>query len=360
MYKIKKLIHQYGNTRALDAATIALLVSTKIQDTVLIPEICQTLKSIFDLQECGFFWSDSNGAFIDAWCTSPHFLNFNTLSSCAKFQAEGERNWPTFTENVLAGPVCGYLLPFQHEGLYASAHFKMVYEPLGVKYILDLVLHDGERPYGAFLMMRSLSQGSFSSEERDFLVGLISVLNGVFHAETSEVTYSDKLNVGFSVVSEDGEVNHIDSIASSVIWALAYDQPGSFASPDAPPLNRQLEKIIAPHLQQALKGERLFFSVKNRWGCFNVTLEKQFPSRQISVQLQKRVPLYTEIVNKLHLMKLTPMQHLVAYLLALNESRQEIAELLGISIETVTSHIKSIYKHTETHSSHSLLLKLIG
>ncbi len=360
MYKIKKIIHQYDHRRNLDAATIALMAASKVNDTLLIPELCSTFKTIFNLAECGFFWSNERGEFLDAWCTTPHFLNFDTLNSCAAFQAEGERNWPTFTENVLAGPLAGYLIPFQNERLYASAHFKRVYEPLNVKFLLDVVLHDGQRPYGAFLMMRTLAQGQFTEEECDFIASLIPTLNGIFKEEQPNVTYSDKLTTGFSVLSENGEANYIDSVASSIVWALVYDTPGAFANPTAPNLSKQLEALCAPYYEKALEGEEMIFSIKNRWGCFNLKFESPYSSRQISVQLQKRVPLRTEIINKLYLLKLTPMQQIVAYQLALNGSRQEIAESLGVSIETVTTHIKSIYKLTDTQSSHGLLLKLIG
>jgi DNA-binding CsgD family transcriptional regulator len=49
---------------------------------------------------------------------------------------------------------------------------------------------------------------------------------------------------------------------------------------------------------------------------------------------------------------------MVAWLLAQNHSRNEIAAILGVKVETVTSHIKLIYKATDTSSSHGLLLRL--
>ncbi|MFO7542445.1 MAG: LuxR C-terminal-related transcriptional regulator [Thiobacillus sp.] len=52
------------------------------------------------------------------------------------------------------------------------------------------------------------------------------------------------------------------------------------------------------------------------------------------------------------------MRQIVAWMLAQNHSRKDIATALDLSIETVASHVKRIYQTVGAASSHGLMLKL--
>lgn len=159
------------------AASIGLLAYSGLNHYQQMPEMCHLLAQLFKLKSCGYFWSDQEGNMLDAWCTSPNFLSFRTLMSCLEYQTSDTRAWPPFQENVLMGAGAGYLLPFQNERFYASPHYRTAYQPLNIKHILDVVLHDGTRPFGAFLLMRSAEQGPFTPDERSLLVKLIPTMN---------------------------------------------------------------------------------------------------------------------------------------------------------------------------------------
>jgi hypothetical protein len=361
LINIKVLIGELEYKRNNDTTSIGLMAYSGLNNTQLIPELCRLLQRTFNLAECGFFWSDSQGSLLDAWCTAPQFLNFNTLMSCAQYQASGHRTWPTFTENVLMGAMCGYLLPFQNERFYASEHYKAVYQPMGVRHLLDVVLHDGHRPFGAFLLMRTTSQGTFTPDERSFLAKLIPTLTAAFCANSDhEVSYSDQTSTGFASISREGSVRFMDAKAASVVWALSYDKPGAFAQPNPQTLMQHLHQIIRPYWNQVLAGERFSWTIQNRWGRFNLAFSQHHESPDIILHLSKHTPLHTHLITKLHTLNLPPMRQMVAWLLTLNHSRQQIADALGITQETATSHIKTLYKETNTQSGHGLLLKLIG
>ena len=362
LINIKMLVGDLEFKRNNDATSIALMSYSDVNNTELMPELSKLLKTIFNLQECGFFWSDAAGNFLDAWCTAPQFLKFDTLVSCAQFQASHNRAWPTFTENVLVGPICGYLLPFQNERFYASEHYASVYEPMGVKHLLDLVIHDGTRPHGSFLMMRNAKQGSFTPDERNFLSKLIPTINAAFLKKDTNLPtlQSDYYHTGFAVISAQGELRMMDAKAAGITWALAFDKPGAFANPATPKLTAHLSQIFAPYLKSAIKGETPSWVVKNRWGQFNMQFELMYESTDFVLKLSKNTPMHTLLIAKLHQYKLPPMRQMVAWLLLLNNSRQQIADALGITLETAISHIKTLYRETDTQSSHGLLLKLMG
>lgn len=343
------------------AATIGLLAFSGLNPTQQMPEMCHLLQRLFKLSNCGFFWSDQAGNMLDAWCLSPHFLSFKTLMSCLEYQASGTRVWPPFQENVLMGAVAGYLLPFQNERFYASSHFQETYQRVNARHILDVVLHDGTRPFGAMLLMRSAQQGPFTSVERSMLVKLIPIMNMAFSSQSGGDThYAEKALTGFALVGDDGKYQSMSEEARRIVWALTHIQPGSFADPNDPSIEQHLEQLVARHHDQIQLGEKFSIDFDNRWGRFNMTLEREPNTRDTIVALRRQVPLAAQLAFRLAKYDWPPMRQIVAWLLAQNLSRSEIAAMVGVSVETVTSHIKLIYKVTGTSSSHGLLLKLAG
>ena len=341
------------------AATIGLLASSGLNHTQQMPEMCHLLQQLFNLETCGFFWADQDGNMQDAWCISPDFLSFKTLMSCLEYQASGTRTWPTFQENVLMGAVAGYLLPFQNECFYASPHYQSTYGAINVRHILDVVLHNGARPFGAMLMMRSEEQGPFTPDERSLLAKLIPIFNVAFSTPSlGETKYSEKEMTGFALVCQDGKYKSMSEEARRIVWTLTYIHPASFADPNDPSIETHLEHLVARHREQ-IKQEKIFtIDIDNRWGRFHLEFEQEPNTQDTIVKLRRKVPLLSQLAFCLAKLNLPPMRQIVAWLLVQDKSRNEIAAALDISVETVTSHIKLIYKAVGTSSSHGLLLML--
>lgn len=341
------------------AATIGLLAFSGLNHTEQMPEMCHLFKKIFNLNSCGFFWSDQSGNMQDAWCLTPEFLSFGILMSCLEFQASGNRTWPSFQENVLIGPTAGYLLPFQNEHFYASQHFKDTYQTVNVRHILDVVLHDGKRPFGAFLLMRNAQQGPFTPDERSFMVKLIPILNKIFSTpSTSVAKYSEKELTGFALAGKNGKCKSMSEEARRIIWTLSHIQPGSFADPNDPSIEHHLERVIAKNAMQLELGEKISIKIDNRWGRFSLAFEQEPKTRDTILILRRKIPFMAQLAYAISKLNLSPMRQMVAWHLAQNKSRNEIAAEMELSVETITSHIKQIYNMTGTSSSHGLMLKL--
>lgn len=358
---LKQLLAPVGQSDQGIATTIGLLASSGLNHTQLMPEMCHLLQKLFNLTSCGFFWSDPDGNMQDAWCLSPEILNYKTLISCLEYQTSGTRTWPPFQENVRMGATVGYLLPFQNERFYASPHYQTTYRSINVRHILDVVLHDGTHPFGAFLLMRSAQQGPFTPQECHLLTKLIPILNTAFHPPVAEDTvYAEKVMTGFALVDRDGKARSMSEEARRITWTITHAQSGSFADPNDSPIEEHFERLVADHRPRVLAGEKFTVDVVNRWGGFQLRFEPEPRTRETIVTLVRKVPLPSQLAICLAKHRWPSRRQMVAWLLAQNRSRKQIAIALGIAVESVTSHIKLIYKETLTDSSHGLLLRLAG
>jgi len=360
LIELKELVATIQRPYQNISATIGLLSYSALNPTELMPEMCHLLTKIFQLSSCGFFWSDRLGNMQDAWCVSPDFLNFNVLMSCLEYQASGTRTWPPFQENVMMGAVAGYLLPFQNERFYASQHYHdTYYKTNGTRHVLDVVLHDGQRPFGAFLLMRNAQQGCFTPDERKLLERMIPILNRVFIGPRQMKTkYSEKEVTGFALINQDGKCISMSEEARRIVWTLSHVHPGSFADPNDPTLEQHLERLVSEQWSRIKSGEKFSIEIDNRWGSHRVSFEQEPRSKDTIVTLHRKIPFVSQLAFYLNQLDLPPVRQMVAWLLAQNLSRSQIASSLGVSVETVASHIKLIYKEMDTSSSHGLMIKL--
>lgn len=208
-------------------------------------------------------------------------------------------------------------------------------------------------------MMRSAQQGPFKPDERSLLAKLIPVLNKAFSISNVRGTkYSEKETTGFALIGQDGKYKSMSEEARRIVWTLTHIQPGSFADPNDASIELHLEQLVSKHGKPIQLGENISIDIDNRWGRFNLAFEQEPKTLDTIVTLRRKVPLSSQLASCLAKLNLPPMRQIVAWLLAQNHSRNQIATALDISVETVTSHIKLIYKAVGTSSSYGLLLKL--
>ena len=356
---LKKVLGSYTQSQQNKAATIGLLTYSGLDPLQTIPEMCYLLQYLYGLVSCGFFWSDANGDMIDAWCLAPSFLSFKTLMSCREYQESATRSWPTFQENVLRGPVAGYLLPFQNERFYASPHFQVSYNSIRARHIMDVVLHDGIRPYGAFLLMRSDEQGPFNPDERKQLESLIPIMTAAFlQTPARRAQYAERESTGVALASADGSYKTLSEEARRIAWMITHEVAGSFANPNDPSIETHFERLVAQDREQWQQSFTCEIERRNRWGHFHIKYEHEPQSGDLIVVFSRKIPLISRLALQVARFSWPPMRQIVAILLAQDLSRKQIALALGLSVETVTSHIKRIYKDTGSASSHTLLFRL--
>jgi hypothetical protein len=230
---ISALIQSRRSTEAAMLTNIGMLAASGLPMRSFIRILPDLIRKIFQVDTMGFFWCTENGEMIDAYAEEPHFLSAEVLHSCQIFQEEKAGNWPSFKENVLAGSVVGYLLPYQTPEFYQSHHFKFTYDKINAHHILDAVVHDGTRPHGCFLLMRSRSAGPFSGHEIALAHDIANLMSLSFARENAPSDrVSRQFETGLIVIDANDVVTYRNRTAHQSLWMIViYCLTGFAASP---------------------------------------------------------------------------------------------------------------------------------
>lgn len=353
--RIRELVGARTGAQAAMLTAFGLMCAGTADFKLIIRDAVTLLRRILPADTIGFFWADADGLMVDGYVEKPALLSLEAFLAHQLYIEADPRNWPTFQANVLAGPVAGHLLPYQTEAFYASQMFAASYEKIGVRHILDAVVHDGREPFGAYLFMRSPEHGPFSAEDVDLARTIAHLTTLAFHNRAPALMDSTRLSdAGLIMVDEDGKVAFYNNEAFQSLWLL--ERGGNVPVVGEPEISfaTLAARYCADFVHAAQNGERLRRNVKCRWGDFEISSEAQGGATAIRF-LQYR-PFAYHIATKLLEWDLPTRRLTVCWLALLGLPRKEIAALAGIGLDTVGEHLEAVFKRLGVNSTVELLL----
>lgn len=353
--RIRALVGARAGAQASMLTAFGLMCASTADFTLIVRDAVTLLRRILPADTIGFCWADASGRMVDAYVEKPALLSLETFLSHQLYIEADPRNWPTFDENVLAGPVAGYLLPYQTDAFYASNMFAVSYEKIGVRHILDAVVHNGVRPYGSYLIMRSPAQGPFSAQDVELARTIASLTALAFRNRPHALMDSTRLSdAGLIMIGEGGKIAFHNNEAYQSLWLL--ERGGNVPVVGGPDVSFETlaAQYCAEHVPAAQSGARLRRAVKCRWGDFEIHTEAQGASTAIRF-LQYR-PFAFHIATKLLEWELPARRLTVCWLTLMGLSRKEIAAIAGIGLDTVGEHLEAVFKQLGVNSTVELLL----
>ncbi|MBI1329567.1 MAG: hypothetical protein GC166_06655 [Alphaproteobacteria bacterium] len=323
-------------------AALGMLLASGLDLRFYVRALPAIMRRILAVSTIGFFWSDAKGEMMDAWCENAHFLSADVVLSCQRYQEADPRNWPSFTENVMAGPVAGYLLPYQNAAFYASEHYAITYGSINARHVLDAVVHDGQRPHGCHLLMRSADLGAFSQTDAAVAADIGHLTTLAFQPGTEISASTRSLGAGLMILGMDGEIIHIDQDGHQSLWMLSRPATGGmpFGGED------RLERLADPVRQTALAMQDNAPMLQERrssfWGDFTIQYDRTAEGRVI-VRFQQDLPFEAHLARRLADGARSPRRVMVSWLLCKGLSRKEIAARLNLGQDTVNSYISEAF-----------------
>ena len=339
--------------------SIGMLASSGINSHHVVRIVPMLLRKIMPIDIAAFCWSNAAGDMIDAYAETPYFLSADILQSSIRFQNQSKGNWPSFKEIVLRGPSAGYILNFQNETFYNSDHFINHYGRINMRHLVDFVVHDGNQPYGAFLLMRSAEKGAFTAQEVEVLKTATSLLPNAFKTPIqSDIPTKRTYDLGIVVVNKNLNRQFCNLTAHQILWMMTrdYELPMQFDSDDH--LDTLIKKNCSHGIKQAIKHQHFNETRHCYWGEFMVKYIYDQELQTVAINLQQMQPYPCHVGIKLSQENLSPAKLMITWLLLKGSVRKEIAKLLEIAEDTVAEHIQAIFKHFGVGSTVDLILKI--
>ena len=346
----------YRGTVGSALTALGLLCGAGIAARAIARDICDLVRAALPVDTIGIFWSNPAGEMTDAFVEEPYFLSADVVLSCQRYQEEAEDNWPSFTENVLAGPVAGYLLPYQTPAFYGSAHFARTYARIGAHHILDAVVHDGAVPRACLLLMRGPGAEPFADSEIALAGTVAALCLPAFAATDCSTAATRPHDAGTIVSAADGKLLFHDRMAHQSLWMLA---PGGGLVHDGPEpeLGELLERRFGERVAAARAEGLGEWREPCRWGDFAIRAERSAEGA-VAVRFAQDRPADAYLARRLHALDIPPRRMMVAWFLAHGLARKEVALVTELSVDTVAEHAELLFHQLGVRSTPQLVARL--
>lgn len=255
------------------------------------------------------------------------------------------------------------LLKVSHAELLRSDFYNVVLRPSRVADWATLVLRaDGER-VGTLILYRQSGSPRFTRDELDVLAPLEHALARVLQPGHLDADDSDVLGSGLLIVTDREEPQWISPEAEALFQqALGWRWRGmAGALPE--PVRELVRRLNAPALlTDALPVPQLHLSNAQGWFSLHATRMADASGGRYAVALHItwRTARGTRLLSALHALDLPQRQHELAWWLARGLSEPQIAQRMGISINTAVYHRRQIYNRLGVMDRGELLRMLEG
>jgi DNA-binding CsgD family transcriptional regulator len=247
-------------------------------------------------------------------------------------------------------------------------YFRDVMQRLDAYHVLYGILADGARPFAQISFYRGATDKPFDKEDADTLRSVLRYLATGLGTAALKKPSEDEAVVTeeeLGVVSAAGEILSASETFRRLLRlaALAEVSPRhALKEHEAIELfvQRLCEELVSegnpPHRREAVRD--------TAWGRFAIRAfrlpDPQGRSAdQVGLLIRREEPRSLTLVRGTGLAALSPQQREVALLVAAGRSNREIAEDLGLSFNTASSHVKQVYARLEVNERSAVAQKLL-
>jgi len=248
-------------------------------------------------------------------------------------------------------------------------YFRDVMRRLDAYHVLYGVLKDGTRPLAQISFYRGVADKPFDKGSADTLRSVLRYVATGLGAGASSSPSEDAAVIveeDLGIVSVTGAM-----ISAPETWlrllrlaALAAVSPRqAMNEPEAVEsfLQHLCEKLIAGHGDKPRRREVIHDTAWGRFviRAFRLTDPKGRRADQVGLLIRREEPRSLSLVRGTGMAALSPQQREVALLIVAGKSNREIADELGLSFNTASSHVKQVYARLEVNERAAVAQKLL-
>jgi DNA-binding CsgD family transcriptional regulator len=248
-----------------------------------------------------------------------------------------------------------------------SDYFRDVMRRLDAYHVLYGVLKEGARPFAQISFYRGLADHPFDRDNADTLRALLRYLATGLGVSDSPSRSGDAA----VVVEEDlGIVGLTGALINAPeqwhrllrLAALAEVSPRHAQKEE-----QVIESFVQRTCEELLSEQRTApreLIHETAWGRFvirgfRLTDPKGRRADQVGLLIRREEPRSLSLVRGTGVAALSPQQREVALLIVAGKSNREIAEDLGLSFNTASSHVKQVYARLDVNERSAVARKLL-
>jgi DNA-binding NarL/FixJ family response regulator len=358
-------------TQASQRVHIRQLCCLGLPSEQSMPRLLKAVRQFVGADSAGFFWVDSHGnmasLYAERLLPAPamrlyfeRYYDARESSFRRAFAARAQRPEPV----TAVSPSAAW---------ERSPYYNEVFRPLDAHHVLYGIVRGQGRAIGQLSLYRPKSAPAFSAAQRSELSSILPYIGyGASQPERHALEAKEFLDTeedAVFLIRTDGGIVQ-SSTASQRLLALTTmgkigpDQMLSNLEHAARPLLLRL----AERLRTVMSGGDVgppSLVVHNAWGRFvlraysisDVPLERH---SHIAVRINRQEPMLLKFVDAMSALALSPQQRQVAEGLAKGSSNLELADVLGISVNTVAYHIKQLFQKLDAHDKTEMMARVLG
>jgi DNA-binding CsgD family transcriptional regulator len=250
-----------------------------------------------------------------------------------------------------------------------AEYFRDVMQRLDAYHVLYGILRDGTTPFAQISFYRGVADKPFDKESADNLRSVLRYL-----ATGLAVSASYALAEDAAVVAEEdlGVVTPAGALLSAPETWRRLLRLAALAevSPRHALKEHEVIELFVQRVCKELLSERRDMPSRREtvhdtaWGrfvihAFRLTGLQGQTTDQVALLIRREEPRSLSLVRGTGLAALSPQQREVALLIAAGKSNREIAEDLGLSFNTASSHVKQVYARLEVNERSAVAQKLL-
>lgn len=350
--------------RARDVAFVRKLCTLGLPPQTLAAAVLPAVRGLISAHSGAVFWVDVNGEMQALY--AERLLDPEAMARYYErhYETQSAGFAPAFRKRAeAADPVSTHsFTPVEQR----SEYFVDVMAVLDAYHVLYGVLKRGDRAYGQISLYRGRGNEPFASTSADDLRALLGYLSrGLASSDLRPGTDDHWVIVeeALGLVDANGRVM---SAPESWQRLLRLDVIAEISPRHARGDRAEIEAFLSRLCTQASTSRTQPFELvrRNPLGRFRAVvyaLPGSAPdaATQFGVLLRREEPRSLALVRATGMSSLSPQQREVALLLAQGQTNTEIAQSLGLSVNTASYHVKQIFARLEVQDRAAVAEKLL-
>lgn len=331
---------------------------------LLAPLLYAQLKAVLPYSVCGYAWlgpEGPTGASFSDNRVGPIVRRYSE----AYFRSRERDVWMTIDEAATAhmGPHHfrdGLRVPVSE--YYRHPIYNEIARPAGLHNFIRFVVADQGHPTGYMMLGRATGERDFDDNDVHRLRQLAPFIAAAMNSSPAPDQVDDcAQDTAMLIVDCRAQVRWASPEAHRLFWLAAGRSPPTPGWPQLPAL---AVSTLAQIRDGAMRAVPPYLRRSNAWGGFAIRAYWLTPDEPhtslIGLTIEHRVPRALRALSVLLDLHLPPQQVAVGVRIALGLSDEHVAQLLGISKNTVVYHRRQIYNRLGVSSRQELARRLFN